>query len=232
VRRLLLAMLLGAALALVIGWVWFGGVPRWSSPQAPPPATPPTGVVPHATAPTATASLPAAEDSRKIRATLFYVAENGVQLVAIDREVGYADETSEQARLLIEALIKPVDAPALSALPAGVTLKTVLLSEKGDAFVDFSPELATKHSGGSLDELLTVYAIVDTLTVNLPAIARVQILIDGKEADTLAGHIDLRRPLVKNLTWTRPPDGAPGIANAPPPPASPAPPAPPDEPHP
>jgi spore germination protein GerM len=211
VRRLLLAMLLGAALALLIGWTWFGGLPRWATntqPQAAP--TPHAGVAPTAS------STPAAEvaDARKIRATLFYVAENGVQLVPVDREVGYADETSEQARLLLEALIKPVEAPMVSAIPTGVTLKTVLLSEKGDAFVDFSPELSTNHTGGSLDELLTVYAIVDTLTVNLPAIARVQILIDGKEADTLAGHIDLRRPLAKNLTWTRPPENAPGTNGA------------------
>jgi spore germination protein GerM len=205
-RRLLLAMLLGAALALLIGWTWFGGLPRWASAQPPAPApTPPSALAPPASAP---AAAPEA-DARKIRATLFYVAENGVQLVPVDREVGYADETSEQARLLVEALIKPVQAPMVSAIPEGVTLKTVLLSEKGDAFVDFSPELASKHSGGSLDELLTVYAIVDTLTVNLPAIARVQILIDGKEADTLAGHIDLRRPLGKNLSWTRPPENAP-----------------------
>jgi spore germination protein GerM len=214
VRRLLTAMLLGAALALLIGWVWFGGLPRWSSNT--PPATSRAGVSPAPSpagaAGTATAGTVAApattEDTRKIRATLFYVAENGAQLTAVDREVGYADETSEQARLLLEALIKPVQEPMVSAIPEGVTLKAVLLSEKGEAFVDFSPELATKHSGGSLDELLTVYAIVDTLTVNLPAIARVQILIDGKEVDTLAGHIDLRRPLVKNLAWTRPPDNA------------------------
>jgi spore germination protein GerM len=216
-------MLLGAALALLIGWTWFGGLPRWASAQpqlqqaAPTPS--PAVIAPPA------ASAPAAEaDARKIRATLFYVAENGVQLVPVDREVGYADETSEQARLLVEALIKPVQPPLVSAIPTGVTLKTVLLSEKGDAFVDFSPELSTNHSGGSLDELLTVYAIIDTLTVNLPAIARVQILIDGKEADTLAGHIDLRRPLAKNLTWTRPPENAPGTNSAPAaPPADPRP---------
>lgn len=202
-RRLLLAMLLGAALALVIGWTWFGGLPRWANAQ---PATPATSATP-AVVPAATAKPEA--DARKIRAALFYIAENGVQLVPVDREVGYADETSEQARLLLEALLKPVEAPMASAIPEGVTLKTVLLSEKGDAFVDFSPELSTKHTGGSLDELLTVYAIVDTLTVNLPAIARVQILIDGKEADTLAGHIDLRRPLAKNLIWTRSPENAP-----------------------
>jgi spore germination protein GerM len=207
VRRLLLAMLLGAALALLIGWTWFGGLFRWvnAQPSAPAPSAASAVIAPP---PTSASTAPEA-DARKIRATLFYVAENGVQLIPVDREVGYADETSEQARLLLEALIKPVDEPMVSAIPKGVTLKTVLLSEKGEAFVDFSPELATNHTGGSLDELLTVYAIVDTLTVNLPAIARVQILIDGKEADTLAGHIDLRRPLAKNLTWTRPPENAP-----------------------
>jgi hypothetical protein len=49
--------------------------------------------------------------------------------------------------------------------------------------------------------------IVDALTVNLPAISRVQILIDGKQADTLAGHVDLRHPFQKNLTWVGPPPG-------------------------
>jgi hypothetical protein len=29
----------------------------------------------------------------------------------------------------------------------------------------------------------------------------VQILVDGKQVETLAGHIDLRRPLEKNLAW-------------------------------
>ena len=88
-----------------------------------------------------------------------------------------------------------------SAIPEGVTLKTVLLSEKGDAFVDFSAELSTKHTGGSLDELLTVYSIVNALTMNLPAVTSVQVLVDGKEVDTLVGHVDLRRPLTKNVSW-------------------------------
>ena len=54
------------------------------------------------------------------------------------------------------------------------------------------------HPGGSLNELLTVYALVNAVTANLPAVKRVQILVDGKEVDTLAGHVDLRRPLAGN----------------------------------
>ena len=75
--------------------------------------------------------------------------------------------------------------------------------ERGDMFVDLSPQVTTNHSGGALDELFTVYAVVNALTVNLPAIQRVQLLIDGKETDTLAGHVDLRNPLSRNMNWVK-----------------------------
>jgi hypothetical protein len=48
-----------------------------------------------------------------------------------------------------------------------------------------------------------VYTIVDALTANLPAVRSVQVLVDGKEVETLAGHVDLRRPLAKNLAWVQ-----------------------------
>jgi hypothetical protein len=82
-------------------------------------------------------------------------------------------------------------------------LRALFVTPKGEAYVDLSGELAAAHPGGSLNELLTVYALVDALTVNLPAISTVQVLIDGKEVETLAGHVDLRRPLAKNLRWVQ-----------------------------
>ena len=69
------------------------------------------------------------------------------------------------------------------------------MTDRGDAFVDLSREVVSAHPGGSLTELLTVYAIVNAVTANLPAVQRVQILVDGKEVDTIAGHVDVRRPL-------------------------------------
>ena len=74
--------------------------------------------------------------------------------------------------------------------------------------MDLSADAQAKHPGGALDELFTVYTIVNALTVNLPAITRVQILIDGKEVDTLSGHVDLRHPLQKNLQWIKDKDGS------------------------
>ena len=80
------------------------------------------------------------------------------------------------------------------------------MTDRGDAFVDLSADVRTKHTGGALDELYTVYSIVNALTTNLPAVQRVQILIDGKEVDTLAGHVDLRHPLARSLKWVQSPE--------------------------
>jgi len=91
--------------------------------------------------------------------------------------------------------------PLVSAIPAATKLRALFVTDKGEAFVDLSGDVQSAHPGGSLNELLTVYTIVDALTENLPAITAVQVLVDGKEVETLAGHVDLRRPLAKNLTW-------------------------------
>jgi hypothetical protein len=52
-------------------------------------------------------------------------------------------------------------------------------------------------------ELLTVYALVNAVVANLPTVQRVQLLVNGQEVDTLAGHVDLRRPLAGNQSLVR-----------------------------
>ena len=164
-------------------------------------------VVPRYYAPTATVTPPAARPAPvaepKITATLYYISEDGLSLVGAKREVVFGEGTAEQARRIVEAQLTDAPAPLASAIPAGTTLRSVFVSERGDAFVDLSAEVATKHGGGALDELFTVYAVVNALTVNLPAISRVQILVNGKEVDTIAGHVDVRHPLQKNLKWVQ-----------------------------
>jgi hypothetical protein len=41
---------------------------------------------------------------------------------------------------------------------------------------------------------------VNSLAANFPAVRRVQILIDDRPAQTLAGHVDLLRPLRPDMT--------------------------------
>ncbi|MEO8256241.1 MAG: GerMN domain-containing protein [Acidobacteriota bacterium] len=149
-----------------------------------------------------TPATPAAP-GRKIKAHLFYVADDGTRLTDLERDVAFGEGTVEQARQIIEAQIAPAVEPLVSAVPVGTRLRTLFVTEHGEAFVDFSGELVTGHSGGSTDEILTVYTIVDALTANLPAVTSVQLLVEGKQIETLAGHVDLSRPLAKNLSWVQ-----------------------------
>ncbi len=177
-------------MAGVLAWVLFVTLPRRYGPRA--------------TSPVAAASPDTpAPSGRKIKARLFFVADDGVHLTRVERDIAYGEGALEQARQIIAAQVAPAVAPLVSAIPPSTAVRALFITEGGEAYVDFSREIMTGHSGGTVDELLTVYTIVNVLTDNLPAVTGVQVLVDGKEVDTLAGHIDLRSPLAKNLTWVQ-----------------------------
>ena len=150
----------------------------------------------------ASPTAPAAP-GRKIKARLFYVADDGMRLTSIERDIAYGEGAVEQAREIIAAQIVPVVEPLVSAIPPQTKLRAVFITEGGDAYVDLSAEVKSAHPGGTVNELLTVYTLVNALTANLPAVTAVQVLVEGKEVDTLSGHVDLRRPLAKNLAWVQ-----------------------------
>jgi spore germination protein GerM len=156
-----------------------------------------------ATTPAAPSALPTGVDARKITATLYFVSDDGTALVGVQREVPFGETVLDQAKQIVTSQLAVAPAPLVSAIPPATTLRALYLTERGDAFVDLSANARTGHPGGALDELFTVYTIVNALTTNLPAVKRVQILIEGREVDTLAGHVDLRHPLQKNLKWVR-----------------------------
>jgi spore germination protein GerM len=176
-------------LLVVVLFVWvIRTAPRWRS------------ATPIVAAPSPTAPAP---PGRKIKARLFYVNESGTKLTGIERDVAFAENAAEQAREIVAAQVGAVTEPLVSAIPAGTTLRALFITENGQAFVDVTREIVSAHPGGTITELLTVYTIVNAVTANLPAVNSVQLLVDGKEVDTLAGHVDLRRPLTKNLSWVQ-----------------------------
>jgi len=184
------AIAVAVALAAALAWLVFVGVPKRYANNA----TPAPSFSPFSPAPSASASTP----GRTIKAKLFYVAGDGTHLTSIERDVNYGDGALEQAREIVAAQIAAVPDPLVSPVPEGTTLRALFITDHGDAYVDLSGSIMSGHPGGVTNELLTVYAIVDVLTTNLPSVSAVQILVDGKEVDTLAGHVDLRRPLEKN----------------------------------
>lgn len=179
----------GAALGLWLVTLWLPGLLTTN------PGQPSAGATP------ANAAATAATDARRIHASLFFLSATGDRLVAVDSEVPLAPSPAEQARRIVEAQLGPAPSGQVSPMPAGTTVRNLYLTGRGDAYLDLSGEIRRGHPGGSLAETLTVYALVNAITVNMPDITAVQILIDGQEADTLAGHVDLRHPLRRGARW-------------------------------
>jgi germination protein M len=185
---------IGAIVAVVIAGLVVGAtgvalvLPRWLASPTSPESAPTTA---------------SAAESRKIHAVLFYVSDDGSELIQVSQEVPFASTGVDQARRIVEAQVAIAPAGLTSPIPNGTTVRSVLLDAHGAAYVDLSREFVTGSTGGSLDEGLAVFAVVNAITVNLPDIPAVQILVDGKAVDTVTGHLDLRHPLSRSLGWVR-----------------------------
>jgi len=189
-RQILIGVVIGVA-AVALGWVLMTNLSRTLRTIEPDSVA--EEPAPQQTTPSVTPVVP------RIKATLFFASEDGRGLVGVEQEVPLAEGAVAQARALIEAQLSTAPpAPLVSTIPEGTTLRGLFVSSRNEAFVDLDATVRDRHPGGSMNELLTVYTIVNAITTNLPDVQTVQVLINGREVDTLAGHVDLRRPLRNN----------------------------------
>jgi germination protein M len=195
-QRVLAIVAIGVA-AVGLGWALMAGLSRVLRDNTTP--APTADAPPPQTTPSAEPAVP------KIKATLFFGSEDGGSLVPVEQEIPLAEGKVAQARALVEAQLATTPPEPLAAtVPPGSKLRGLYVSDRNEAFVDLDAAVRTNHPGGSMNELFTVYTIVNALTTNLPELQSVQLLIDGREVDTLAGHVDLRRPLRKNESLITP----------------------------
>jgi spore germination protein GerM len=198
-RQRIIASIAIGVVAVGLGWALMTALARILSEPTEPAATDATEAPVAQTTPADAPAVP------RIKANLFFASEDSSRLVAVEQEIPLAEGRVAQARALVEAqLAAAAPAPLATAIPAGTKLRALFLSDRNEAFVDLDAAVRDAHPGGSLNELLTVYTIVNAITMNLPDVQSVQLLIEGREVDTLAGHVDLRRPLRKNETLTTP----------------------------
>jgi len=137
-----------------------------------------------------------AEAQRMTMVSLYFMDAEKLELAAERRTINQAANTVEQIRLTVVELIKGPTTTLVSTIPEETEVREVFLDEKGCAYVDFSRAISQNHPGGTTGELITISSIVNTLTENFPEeIRKVRILIGGKEAGTIAGHIDISKPI-------------------------------------
>jgi len=129
-----------------------------------------------------------------------YFADPGERfLTAEDRMISQPGSVVDRARRIVSALIDGPEGPLTPTVPPETRLLALYVTQDGTAYADFDRAITEKHPGGTYSELLTIFSITNTLALNLPEIQAVKILIEGREAKTLAGHIDIRFPFRPNM---------------------------------
>jgi spore germination protein GerM len=126
---------------------------------------------------------------------LYFSDSEGEYLTGEKREISKKNEVKEEAKETIIELIRGPKGKLIPTLPPRTKLLDLQINDAGLAKVNFSPALSKDHPGGSSGEMMTVYSIVNSLSLNFPQIKRVQILIDGKPAETITGHLSLKQPI-------------------------------------
>jgi spore germination protein GerM len=133
---------------------------------------------------------------RRLNVLIYFPGSEGDGLVGEAREIFNTTAPGDRAKQILADLISGSNEQKnLRAVPPGTQLRQVYILDDGTAYVDFSADLKAGMRGGSTEELLTVYAIINSVALNIPEIRRLGILIDGEPVETLNGHLDLRRPL-------------------------------------
>lgn len=175
-RHLLIAVAVMVAVALGMSfyaWRMRGRVNRAELPANTQPVAPP------ASGPTEQVTLYVAyDDAGMLRPTA----------VRIPLPAGRQERAEELLQALVDLYL---DKSSPHVLGPGSEIRGVYLVDPGLAVIDLNAAFANGHRSGVLVEELTMASLVGSLAANIPGINRIKILVDGKERDTLAGHVDL-----------------------------------------
>jgi len=129
--------------------------------------------------------------------TLYFADADEPGIQSETRELAVGRRVDEQVRQVIDALIAgPSGDRAINAIPKGTQLLSVMVdADSGTVYLDFSSELVAAHPGGSAAEYCTVASIVRTVGENFPELSSVQLLVDGSQVESIAGHVRADQPL-------------------------------------
>ncbi|MCI6284550.1 GerMN domain-containing protein [Selenomonas sp.] len=134
-----------------------------------------------------------ASDVQTLTVNVYYPNEQGTKLLPSSRKIE-TGSSKDKYTAALESLMKgPTEKGQTAIFPKKAKLLSVTL-KNGTAVVNFSKELQTNFVGGSTGEEMLVGSIVNTLT-EFSEVKNVHILIDGKNIETLSGHMDLSVPI-------------------------------------
>ncbi len=139
-----------------------------------------------------------AYNKKKVKVQLYFSDSNERFLMPELRYVTKEKTKKDQVARIVEALIEGPHTALIETLPKETTLIGVEIKNDGTAYLDFDKNFIYLHPGGSASEIMTVYSLANTITLNVPDVRKVKLLVEGKEIESIKGHVDARYPFTTN----------------------------------
>lgn len=127
-------------------------------------------------------------------ATLYFPSLEQGKLVPESYSITWAEANVDRVRQVVLALAEGSHQGLRRVLPASTSVRAVFLAPDGTAYVDLSNDVLSEFPPGIETESLAIYSLVNSITMNIPSVKKVQFLIQGQEVETLDGHADLTAP--------------------------------------
>jgi spore germination protein GerM len=133
-----------------------------------------------------------------VESTLFdgflYFADNqGYNLKALAQQFPSNLSSHELGCKILETLLAgPPDSALAPTFPTDTRLVALFISEDGRAWVDLGLREGQLKNVDTVSELLAIYSVVNSLTLNIPGVKQVKLLVNGSDVETLGGHVSLK----------------------------------------
>ena len=131
---------------------------------------------------------------------VYYPFEGRLQME--ERRVPRVASRVSVAEATIREFLKGPAGVAKSCVPEGAELIGVYPGQDGMLYIDFSGELRRNFQGGALSEFLLLRGLYESLLSNYYGAGGFKILVEGREVESIGGHISLLRTLGEVVSQT------------------------------
>lgn len=126
---------------------------------------------------------------------IYFSNEDSEFLVPERRSINVSSGDTVEKLIMAELMKGPKEGGHFRTIPQEAKLLSIETKD-GVCFVNFSKEFVDKHFGGTTEQQLTIYSIVNSLT-ELSTVDRVQFLIEGEKKEEFHDMVIIE-PMVPN----------------------------------
>lgn len=124
---------------------------------------------------------------------LYFTNADGTDFQIEDRVVEVNANQAREKTILEQLIAGPLEKGCYATVPSDTKIRDVTTTKDGICYVNLSQDFLTKTASANINEVVTVYSIVNSLC-ELEEVEKVQFLVEGEKIEDYKGVLDFSTP--------------------------------------